>query len=68
MSRVKLNDKVEFPNVLNIAPFVTSGEQVEYELFSIMIHSGGAHGGHYFAYIKDFASKNWFNFNDGTVT
>ena len=23
-----------------------------YELFSIMVHSGGASGGHYFAYIK----------------
>ena len=24
----------------------------EYELFSIMVHSGGASGGHYYAYIK----------------
>ena len=29
------------------------GEYV-YELFSIMIHSGSAMGGHYFAYIKSF--------------
>jgi len=27
-----------------------------YELYGIMIHSGGAHGGHYSAYIKDFES------------
>ena len=38
-----------------------------YELFSISIHSGSATGGHYYAYIKDFVSNNWYNFNDTTV-
>uniref|UniRef100_A0A336ME11 Ubiquitin carboxyl-terminal hydrolase 47 n=1 Tax=Culicoides sonorensis TaxID=179676 RepID=A0A336ME11_CULSO len=39
-----------------------------YELFSIMIHSGSASGGHYYAYIKDFESGQWFSFNDQTVS
>uniref|UniRef100_A0A7G3B1T1 Ubiquitin carboxyl-terminal hydrolase 47 n=1 Tax=Lutzomyia longipalpis TaxID=7200 RepID=A0A7G3B1T1_LUTLO len=39
-----------------------------YELFSIMIHSGSASGGHYYAYIKDFDSGEWYCFNDQTVT
>uniref|UniRef100_A0A1L8DSM0 Ubiquitin carboxyl-terminal hydrolase 47 n=1 Tax=Nyssomyia neivai TaxID=330878 RepID=A0A1L8DSM0_9DIPT len=39
-----------------------------YELFSIMIHSGSASGGHYYAYIKDFDSSEWYCFNDQTVT
>ncbi|XP_065160400.1 ubiquitin carboxyl-terminal hydrolase 47 [Atheta coriaria] len=39
-----------------------------YELFSIMIHSGSASGGHYYAYIKDFDKKQWFCFNDQSVT
>ena len=43
------------------------GEYV-YELFSIMIHTGGAFGGHYFAYIKSFEDGKWYNFNDSTVT
>ncbi|XP_017780460.1 PREDICTED: ubiquitin carboxyl-terminal hydrolase 47 isoform X2 [Nicrophorus vespilloides] len=38
-----------------------------YELFSIMIHSGSASGGHYYAYIKDFAKNQWFCFNDQSV-
>lgn len=38
-----------------------------YELFSIMIHSGSASGGHYYAYIKDFSNGEWFCFNDQTV-
>ena len=33
--------------------------QYNYELFSIMIHSGSASGGHYYAYIKDFPTGEW---------
>lgn len=40
----------------------------DYELFSIMIHSGSATGGHYYAYIKDFEKDQWYNFNDEKVT
>lgn len=39
-----------------------------YELFAIMIHSGSASGGHYYAYIKDFESDDWYCFNDQTVS
>ncbi|XP_031826157.1 ubiquitin specific protease 47 isoform X2 [Nomia melanderi] len=39
-----------------------------YELFSIMIHSGSASGGHYYAYIKDFRTQEWLCFNDQNVT
>jgi ubiquitin carboxyl-terminal hydrolase 47 len=39
-----------------------------YELFAIMIHSGSASGGHYYAYIKDIESGNWYSFNDQTVS
>lgn len=38
-----------------------------YELFSVMVHSGSALGGHYYAYILDFASGRWFDFNDSYV-
>lgn len=39
-----------------------------YDLFAIMIHSGSASGGHYYAYIKDLESGSWFSFNDQTVS
>ena len=29
------------------------GERVEYELYSVVIHSGSTHSGHYTAYIRD---------------
>jgi ubiquitin C-terminal hydrolase len=38
-----------------------------YELYSVMVHSGSALGGHYYAYILDFDSGRWFNFNDSYV-
>lgn len=40
----------------------------EYELFSIMVHSGNASGGHYYAYIKSFERDQWFSFNDQNVS
>ncbi|KAH8278205.1 hypothetical protein KR044_002424 [Drosophila immigrans] len=39
-----------------------------YELFAIMIHSGSASGGHYYAYIKEFENHDWFSFNDQNVS
>ncbi|XP_076171175.1 ubiquitin carboxyl-terminal hydrolase 47-like isoform X2 [Ptiloglossa arizonensis] len=39
-----------------------------YELFSIMIHSGSASGGHYYVDIKDFRTQEWLCFNDQSVT
>ena len=35
-----------------------------YELFSVMVHSGSAAGGHYYAYIKSFEDNRWYSFND----
>jgi ubiquitin carboxyl-terminal hydrolase 47 len=33
-----------------------------------LIHTGGAFGGHYFAYIRSSTNKKWYNFNDSNVT
>ena len=38
-----------------------------YELYSIMIHSGSAWGGHYYTYIKSFEDGQWYNFDDRSV-
>ncbi|KAL7687268.1 putative Ubiquitin domain, papain-like cysteine peptidase superfamily [Plasmopara halstedii] len=44
-----------------------SGPHV-YELYSILIHSGSALGGHYYAYIKSLETGKWYNFNDSSVS
>lgn len=51
----------------SVQAYLQQGEFV-YELYSIMIHSGGAYGGHYYAYIKSFENGKWYNFNDSHVT
>jgi hypothetical protein len=38
-----------------------------YELYSVLIHRGSALGGHYYAYIKSFTDKKWYEFNDSNV-
>lgn len=34
-----------------------------YELFSVMVHSGGASGGHYYAFVKKIDSGEWIKVN-----
>lgn len=51
----------------DVSELLKQGEYV-YELYSIMIHNGGAYGGHYFAYIKSFEDGKWYNFNDSQVS
>ncbi|XP_052226207.1 ubiquitin carboxyl-terminal hydrolase 40-like isoform X2 [Dreissena polymorpha] len=63
MERFKETGRFTFPTTLNMAPYceqVVEGEDMMYELFSVVIHSGGAHGGHYHAYIRDIDGLgNW---------
>ena len=37
--------------------YLQDGDYV-FELFGILIHSGSAFGGHYYAYIKDYITGN----------
>ena len=46
---------------------VGSGGELDYELFSILVHSGGALGGHYYCYTKDLKTKRWMHFNDDDI-
>ena len=46
--------------------YLKEGKDV-YELYSIVIQSGSANGGHYYAYIKSFEDGKWYNFNDMKV-
>ncbi|KAJ8313576.1 hypothetical protein KUTeg_008137 [Tegillarca granosa] len=54
--RYKETGKFVYPMTLNMAPYYEHAgpnDINEYELFSVVIHRGGAYGGHYHAYIKD---------------
>jgi ubiquitin carboxyl-terminal hydrolase 47 len=63
-----MEKQIKEKNIELVKEYLGQGAFV-YELYGIMIHSGGAHGGHYSAYIKDYESKTdrWFHFNDSYV-
>lgn len=66
MQRVKVNDRLEYPLELNLAPYLDPEslelpENCEYELKSVIIHRGGTYNGHYHAYMQDeLGEGNWF--------
>lgn len=49
-----------------VQEFLKDGEFC-YELYSILVHRGGAFGGHYYAFIKSFENGRWYEFNDTSV-
>lgn len=55
--RFKEKGKFIFPLEIDMAPYCDeqrNSEDTHYDLFSIIIHSGSGHEGHYHAYIRDF--------------
>lgn len=68
-SRIKLANKVTYPFILDMSKYVSKErKKYLYELYSVLIHAGNANGGHYYAYIKNFADGKWYEFNDTNVT
>ena len=66
--RVKINSEFTFTHEIQSNHLMEESDQI-YELYSVIIHSGSAHGGHYHCYIKDlFRDKEWYDFNDQNVT
>ncbi|XP_056463354.1 ubiquitin carboxyl-terminal hydrolase 47 isoform X2 [Gadus chalcogrammus] len=45
-----------------------TANSLTFELFSVMVHSGSAAGGHYYACIKSFTDGQWYSFNDQHVS
>ncbi|KAM2482453.1 hypothetical protein FF1_040003 [Malus domestica] len=73
---VKINDHYEFPLQLDLdrengkylSPDADRSVRNLYTLHSVLVHSGGVHGGHYYAYIRPTLSDQWFKFDDERVT
>ncbi|KAM3282679.1 ubiquitin C-terminal hydrolase 12 [Capsicum chacoense] len=73
---VKINDRYEFPLQLDLdrengkylSPDADRSIRNLYTLHSVLVHSGGVHGGHYYAYIRPTLSDQWFKFDDERVT
>ncbi|KAF6255465.1 hypothetical protein COO60DRAFT_1641474 [Scenedesmus sp. NREL 46B-D3] len=72
---VKINDRYEFFDELDLdredgkylSPQADRSVRNLYKLHSVLVHSGGVHGGHYYAYIRP-DGKTWLKFDDTAVT
>lgn len=77
--RVKLNDYVEFPMELDLTKYtkeylekqegrsdavLKDTSHYKYNLVGILCHVGSADTGHYYSFIKDRLSRQWYEFND----
>lgn len=58
----KGNDEDLYEGPAQLEPsFWDEASDMVYDLFSVVVHSGGAHGGHYYAYIQDVVGReNYF--------
>ncbi|KAL0390709.1 UNVERIFIED_CONTAM: Ubiquitin carboxyl-terminal hydrolase 12 [Sesamum calycinum] len=73
---VKINDRYEFPLQLDLdrdngkylSPEADRRVRNLYTLHSVLVHSGGVHGGHYYAFIRPTLSSQWYKFDDERVT
>ncbi|VAI14699.1 unnamed protein product [Triticum turgidum subsp. durum] len=73
---VKINDRYEFPLQLDLdkddgkylTPDADRSIRNLYTLHSVLVHSGGVHGGHYYAFIRPTLSDQWYKFDDERVT
>eukprot|EP01084_Bolivina_argentea_P154977 270119_1 len=81
MLKVKINSELRFPINLNMNKYTKEyldsnggykGENYEYELVGITVHSGMADIGHYYSFIRQQLDSGslgkWYSFNDDYVT
>jgi hypothetical protein len=62
----KINDRFEFPDGIDLAPFTPYPDgSASYELSSIVAHGGTGDSGHYAMYAK--IGGRWYKFNDSGV-
>ncbi|KAI8067681.1 uncharacterized protein B0P05DRAFT_552533 [Gilbertella persicaria] len=67
----KINTDVQFPQALNMAPYVSQEKKVKeanYRLYAVLVHFGhGCDSGHYIAYVKA-PNGQWYLMDDEDVT
>lgn len=70
----QINDRYEFEEVLDLdvgdrkylSKDSDTAKQNKYKLHSVLVHSGGTHGGHYYAYSRP-DGQTWLRFDDEKV-
>ncbi|GAV79616.1 UCH domain-containing protein [Cephalotus follicularis] len=62
----KIKGHVDFPLSLNVAPYSSSTEDMDYDLYRFIVHAGEfASLGHYYTFI--FGSSLWYRLNNEEI-
>ncbi|CAL9733773.1 ubiquitin carboxyl-terminal hydrolase 15 [Monosporozyma servazzii] len=71
---VKINDRYEFPESIDVSPFLDkNSSQVDqpdahvYNLHGVLVHAGDISTGHYYTMIKPDVKDKWYRFDDERV-
>ncbi|KAL5003966.1 hypothetical protein ScPMuIL_017422 [Solemya velum] len=71
MTSAKIDNKVVYPmDSLDLGDFISGprNKDLRYNLYSIVNHFGGSNAGHYTSYAKHPLDREWYYFNDETVS
>ena len=66
----KSSINIEYDHELDITPYITPDQikkPSKYELYSVIRHSGGLEGGHYYTYSKNPINNMWYLYDDSDV-
>jgi len=70
-SMKKNNTKVNYSHNLSMKDYMNSTplntENFNYELYSVIKHSGNSNGGHYYNYSKNMLDQKWYRYDDDDV-
>lgn len=70
---IKVNDRYEFPESIDLAPYMDKDVLKEnpgprvYNLHGVLVHTGDISTGHYYAMIKPNTEDQWYRFDDERV-
>lgn len=72
-TNVKIHDRFEFPPEIDLTEFLAKDSPDRnrnnvYELYGVLVHSGGNMGGHYYAFLRTSTDTQWYKFNDTFVS
>ncbi|PAA90249.1 hypothetical protein BOX15_Mlig023590g1, partial [Macrostomum lignano] len=67
---VKINDRFEFPELLDLDEFLINPEPTpaKYFLHAVLVHTGDNYSGHYVVYINPKGDGPWCKFDDDVVS
>jgi len=70
-----VNHEIEYPKILYMKKYSDgfidkynneANPELKFNLVGVMLHYGGAYGGHKTSYSKNFIDKKWYYFNDAS--